>query len=106
MKIPDQLKIGGHIVQVKLESDLPTMSGHMGDSWNAHNSIRICTIYPESQQAETLLHEILHHLMNNLGNPYKEGIHTEQNVEALAQVMFQVLRDNKLNFGETPNETD
>jgi hypothetical protein len=102
MKIPNRVKIGGHWVKVKKEDDIPAMGGNMGDSWNAHNSIRICTIYPESQQAATFLHEILHHIFNNLGLEYKKddacAIHSERNTEAIAEALFQALRDNKLDF--------
>ena len=102
MKIPDTLKIGGHIVRVDKTDDMPTMSGNMGQSWNAYNSIKINTHFPESQQAITLVHEILHHVMSNLGYAYKKDdavvIHSEQTVEALAQGIFQVLRDNDLDF--------
>jgi Zn-dependent peptidase ImmA (M78 family) len=102
MRIPDTLKIGGHIVKIDKTDDMPTMSGNMGQSWNAYNSIKINTHFPESQQAITLVHEILHHLMSNLGYIYKKEdatvIHSEQTVEALAQGLFQVLRDNNLDF--------
>lgn len=101
MKIPKSLKIGGHIVKVRLEDDMPTMSGHMGDTWNAYNSIRVNTHFPESQQAVTLLHEITHHILYNLGHTCgTTGVHTESNVEAISQALFQVLRDNKLVFDE------
>ena len=100
MKQIKKLKIGGHFVKVIWEDEIPNMGYNMGDSWNAHNSIRVSTHFPESQQEETLLHEILHHIMNNLGHKHKcnDGIHTEQNVEALAQGLYQVLKDNKLVF--------
>ncbi len=102
MIIPDRLKVGGHVVRIVKTDDMPIMSGNMGQSWNAYNSIKINTHYPESQQAETLMHEILHHVMTNLGYFYKKddsnAIHSEQTVEALAQGLFQVLRDNKLSF--------
>ena len=107
MEIPKELKIGGHMIKIKIEDDVVRMANErqMGDSWSAYNSIRVCSVYPESQQAETLLHEILHHIMDNLGYEYVETkdvegkeIHTEQTVEGLAQWLFQVLRDNKLKF--------
>ena len=104
MNIPNTLKIGGHIVKINKTDDMPTMSGNMGESWNAYNSIKVNTHFPESQQAITLIHEILHHIMSNLGYAYKKDendsshIHTEQTVEALAQGLFQVLRDNNLDF--------
>jgi hypothetical protein len=100
MKFPKKLKIAGHEVKVTVTSDIPTMSGNMGDSWNSHNSIRVCSIYPMNQQEETLLHEIIHHILNNLGYTWNksDGIHTEQHVEAVAQALYQVLRDNSLDF--------
>jgi len=100
MKIPNKIKIGGHFVNVNKVDDMPKMNGNMGSSWNSYNSIRVNTNYPESQQAVTLLHELLHHILQNLGHASKEGIHTETNVEAISQALFQVLRDNKLDFRE------
>jgi len=100
MKKINSLKIGGHIVKVKWENEMPVMSGDLGDSWVAYNSIHICTLYPESQQQEALLHEIIHYVLHNLGHKYdcEDPIHTEKNVIAISQALYQVLKDNKLNF--------
>ena len=101
MKKINSLKIGGHIVKVKWENEMPVMSGDLGDSWVAYNSIHICTLYPESQQQEALLHEIIHYVLHNLGHKNdddKDPIHTEENVIAISQSLYQVLKDNKLNF--------
>ena len=101
MKKYDHLKIGGHGVEVKFYKRRE-MSGNIGESWNVENIIRICEDYPESQQEEALIHELLHHVMSNLVYPYKKedatAIHSEITVEALAQGLYQVLKDNEIVF--------
>ena len=96
---PTKIKIGGHFVNVEVSSYEPRTNGNMGSSWNSHNLIQISTRFPKSQQEVTLLHEILHHILNNLGHGYdrtlgSSAIHTEQNVEAISQALYQVFKDN------------
>jgi hypothetical protein len=98
MKYPKKLKIAGHNVKLKIKKDFQNDKKLMGDSFNAYNNIRICSVFPKSQQEATLLHEIFHHIFVNLGEYLDKGIHTEKNVEALAQAMYQILRDNNLDF--------
>ena len=102
MKKINELKIGGHLVTVKFYP-MSEMRGDMGSSWNAHNIIQICQDYPDSQQEETILHEILHHCMSNLGFHYdsdrtSNAIHSEKTVESLAEALYQVLKDNQIIF--------
>lgn len=101
MKKLNELKIAGHTVIVKFYP-VSEMRGLMGSTWNAHNIIQICQDFPESQQEETLIHEILHHCMSNLGLIYDKesqtAIHSERTIESLAQAIYQVLRDNNLAF--------
>lgn len=103
MKIPDKLKIGGHEVKV-IRTDDPvwTSPSQMGAANASRNIIKISKLYPESQQACTLLHEILHTILDNLGHEYKKNdssaLHNERNVEAISQALFQVFRDNPLEF--------
>lgn len=96
-----KIKIGGHKVEVK-SYPAKEMGGLMGQSWNAHNIIRLNLDYPVSRQEGVLLHEVLHHCMENLGYKYDKNsataIHSEQTVEALAQSLYQVFIDNQLNF--------
>ena len=101
MKKIGKIKIGGHNVRVKF---YPTseISGLCGEAWSNYNIIRICSDYPVSQQEATLLHEILHHILDNAGFEYKKdddnAVHSERVVAALAQGLYQVLKDNHLQF--------
>ena len=98
MIVPKYLKIGGHAVKIEMVDYEPHIYGNMGVSWNNYNLIQLNTKYPESQIKGTILHELLHHIMDNLGLEYKQkdsdAIHSERTVEALSQAIYQVLNDN------------
>jgi len=53
---------------------------------------------PESGVAVTFLHEILHACDHVTGGGIFSGDDAEQKVERLSESLFQVLRDNKLDF--------
>ncbi len=93
MKIPNKIKLGGHIINVELV-DMAHINGP-GDYDNYHNLIRIEDELNarEDNVSECLLHEILEAIKakNNLNID-----HTELTV--VSEVLFQVLRDNDLNF--------
>lgn len=90
MKIPAKLKIGGHIVKVRLveemQGDYPNAAGGWTES---QNLIEIRKSQKGSQKEATLVHEILHAINYNF---------TEEQVEFLSQSLYQVLKDNKLYF--------
>jgi hypothetical protein len=94
MNIPDQIKIGGHIVNVEmvdvLDNDL------VGEANNSRNVIRLVKHYPQSQIEVTFLHELLHMCFYHMGIGMGEDPHTERTVEGLAQVLYQVLVDNNM----------
>lgn len=87
MTIPKVLKIAGHYVTVKLVDK--TTNGNCGEWDPMKNQIEINNTQPTSQQEETLVHEILHALNISM---------EEEKVEFLAQGIYQVFSDNKLNF--------
>lgn len=89
MKIPKKLKVGGHIIKVKMmEND----SGKYGAFDSSKGEIYICGSVPQTQQEETLIHEIFH-VMNSTFSDTKEG-HTL--LDSLSAQFYQVLHDNKL----------
>ena len=89
MKIPKKLSIGGHTVKVVLK-ELNEIDGEFDKETN---TIYVDPRLSESQQAATLLHEIFHAM-----NSEFEGVNHVL-MESLSQQLFQVLRDNKINFG-------
>jgi len=86
MIIPNKLKIGGHEYLVEF-TEYDNIEGDCGDSDRHRNRIRICQTDPQSQQEETLIHEIIHAINGGL----KEEI-----VDGLAVSLYQVLKDNEL----------
>lgn len=86
MKIPKQLKIGGHLYKIELvdPEDLGTDCGQQN---RARNTIRIRNDLPESQLEETLIHEVLHAI---------NGDFKEEFVDFMAMAIYAILKDNKL----------
>ncbi len=89
MKIPKQLKIGGHIIKIDLSKELDGMNGQ---SIFKYNTIEICKNLPQSQKESTLIHEILHYLNSTLAaNQIGHALH-----DSISEQFYQVLVDNKL----------
>ena len=93
MKIPDKIKLGGHSINIEFAD---TRHIDNAGSFNSyHNLIRLEKEEdkPEDNIAECLLHEICEAIKskNNLTID-----HTYLTV--LSECLFQVLRDNELNF--------
>ena len=99
MKIPATLKIGGHEVKVKRVQRIEggTLMAQVNVSMNTiliAKQIDGSAMLPESMVAEGLLHEIIHYIL--LQNGY--GV-AEKMVTSLASGLFQVIRENNLQFG-------
>ena len=93
MSLPHLLRIGSHLISVEAkELDGDTF----GEFDEFTNTIFINSRLPRSQQEATLIHEII-----GVCNP---TLHDSELghmlMESLSQQLYQVLRDNKLNFSE------
>ena len=104
MKIPERLKIGGHWYEVKYPYHFLERDGMVGQQdWHL-KEIRIGDTdgcgnqAAESRIAVTLIHEILHACDYITGHRMFEEKEGENKLEGLSEVLFQVLRDNDLNF--------
>jgi len=86
MKIPKKLKIGGHVVKVKL---LERLDGD-GEFDTQSNVIFIDSRLSQSQKEETLIHEIL-----GFQNP---SLHSDNHglLQAIAHSIYQVLSENRM----------
>lgn len=90
MTIPEQLKIGGHVVKVVKSLSLP-------DDVNGEFDSRTMTItldgqLPESLQASTLIHEVFH----VLNSTFSEEQMGHALLDSLSEQLYQVLSDNDL----------
>lgn len=105
MKIPDKIKIGGHWYVVKCPHNFTERGDLEGQQDGDALEIRIAGTdswsgrgRPESVVAATFLHEILHACDFKSGHAVFRD--NEKAIEGIAEMLFQVLRDNKLRFDE------
>lgn len=92
MKIPRSIQLGGHRISIiKLKSsDLKSAGSY--DDWYQTIKINIDDSC-EDAQAEVFLHEIIH----GIDTKYELGLEHKQ-VAQLSQMLFAVIRNNKLDF--------
>jgi uncharacterized protein YaaW (UPF0174 family) len=83
MKIPKTLKIGGVVYKI----ELVRMDNLCGEYDATTGTIRINPDMPQDLQEETLIHEALHGINNELD---------EREIEFLSQALYQMLKDNNL----------
>ena len=92
MVLPKRLKIGGHIIKIKIVSANDIPENESPGFWSIdENIIYIEDKLPQSQQEVSLIHEILH-VFN--------AVSDHEKLEFLAQALYQVLKDNNLYFGK------
>ena len=94
MKIPDKLKIGGRWVPV-LRMLSTEMGGEMAtySNWTGIIKITNCPEQHPQQEDVSLLHEIIECLDKRFQYELKHPI-----IQGLAENLYQVLRDNDLDF--------
>lgn len=90
MKIPETLKIGGHMYDVLVVPG-EILDGDCGETEIDKSIIRINGDMPQSQQEETLLHEVIHAVDFNM---------SEEDVYMFSMALYQVLKDNSINFNK------
>ncbi len=96
MRIPCNLKIGGHSYEVfAREREVSDGSTCLGSCNNVLQKIWVETNSPQSGQEETLLHEIFEAINFN----YEMQLSHPQ-ITVLSAVLYQVLKDNCLHFGK------
>lgn len=88
MKIPKQIKIGGHKVKIVYKK----LEGSDGLWDSTKNQITINSELPPSQKEVTLIHELLHAINAN----WSETQYGHAMLESISQQLYQVLSDNKM----------
>jgi len=87
MRIPKQLKIGGHLFKVSIKNEWGNSDNDKGvTNWDT-GEITLSGGMTPTQIESTLFHEIFHALNGEIDHSL---------VESLSQQIYQVLKDNKL----------
>jgi len=98
MKIPKQVKIGGHTYKVLYPYQFKERSDVFGTCNSARNEIRLTNLdgngfkLPMDVIEQNFIHELLHAISIVYYNDNLE----EKTVEVLSQGLYQVLSDNKM----------
>ena len=87
MKIPKQLKIGGHVYKVVLKKGPISDSDEQGYVDDEKGEIVLRSNVPKSHLETSLIHEILH-CLNSVMN--------HELIDSLSEQIYQVFKDNKL----------
>ena len=96
MKIPNKIKVAGHMYKVVWDDKRLSNAGFLGESDHHLDMIYMCKYYRrdvprnDSEIKETLVHEILHAVDANYNNHALD----EETVTRLAVGLYQVLADN------------
>jgi hypothetical protein len=105
MKLPKTLNIISQDWGVEESSDVARASGCWGTAHFASQKIVLEPKLKADLAAETLLHEILHTCfyysgMSERMERVKETISEEEIIRGVSNILYQVLKDNKLHFDE------
>jgi len=94
MKIPNHIKMGAHKINVSVSQGNIEGFGSYSDCYNLIK-IESDVDYQESNTAQIFLREIIEAIK------FKYALSIDQpNLIVLSEVLFQILVDNKLNFGK------
>ena len=84
MKIPKQVKIGGHIISIR-EIEMVDDVACSGDASYVNGEIRLNKNLPQTQKEASLIHEMLHFCNTTLNHEL---------LDSLSEQLYQVLKDN------------
>ena len=96
MEIPSEIKIGPTVWQIELQDDLNESSDNCGVCLKSSNRIVIDSTQTLDEMEKTLLHELLHAMLDFAGVEYDEKLTEEQMCARLSPVLHMVLKENKV----------
>lgn len=92
MKLPKSVKIGAHTFKVIYRK----MDNNFGEMDDTTLTITIDNTMPQTQQEETLIHEILHAIRKLSGTELERERDEERVVQSVAHLLYQTLKDNRM----------
>lgn len=95
MKIPESIKVGGHTYKIIFSETLWIREGNIGQArHNTDQTIELEVRLHPDQTAASFLHEMLH----AIDRVYNKGSLAEDEIDAIAEGLFQVLSDMGIFF--------
>ena len=108
MKIPRSIKVGGVTYRVKRGTREDHEEAY-GITSHKHAYISLDPELDAEREAETLLHELLHCAIYKGGLVeffrHNKPLTEEEVVQGISDGLFQIIKDNKLDFNEPPTKS-
>jgi hypothetical protein len=104
VKIPEKIKVGGHWITILYPYQYQERDDYSGHYDEGEQKLFIAGTTSkgaqraESQVALTFLHELVH--AADILSGHEVFQNNEKAIEGITEVLFQILRDNKLHFDE------
>ena len=101
MEIPSKVKILGLDWSISREKQVADASQSYGTTVHSSQSINIEPTITQAHAEQTLLHEMLHAIFVSMALNHIPDMDTKKEehiVSALANGLYHVLKDNKINF--------
>jgi len=97
MKVPKEIKVGSHTYAIRFNQDV-TDAGEYGRVNHRTQLMELAPERPQSQRATSLIHELLH-IVNNV---YNNRRCQEDDIDALAEGLGQILKEQgiELDWGD------
>lgn len=98
--IPDKIKIGAVTYPVLQNCDDELLKkDYLGECGYRDCTIKILSTLPQQRKEQAFIHEVVHLLLFEAGftwNVYDN----ERMVRQIANILYQILRDNKIKLGD------
>lgn len=95
MRIPEKVKVGGVTFTVEEVEQISSMPERVGEINTAYTRIQLRKSQSRQSMEVGFMHELVHGCMYALG----KNDQSEEFVEGLAQMLYQVIVDNPEMFG-------
>ena len=94
MKIPEKIRVGGHIYTIEYSKDLVRDDNRLGQvCWQ-----KMLVLLEENQAWSSLVVSFLHETLHLIDKHYNNKALTEDEVDSIAEGLFQVLSDMGITF--------
>jgi hypothetical protein len=99
MQLPETVRVAGITYNVHQNKDeVLEARGLGGECDYMRTTITLRSNYPDQMRAQVFIHEMVHAMLYRTGLENKEIYNDEDLIRPLANVLFQVLRDNDFNW--------
>ena len=95
MKIPDKVKVAGHVYKVEWNDEWLSNEGYIGYAFHNKLLIYLCKIFRGEKLSKTVIEEnLLHEIIHTVDTNYNNHSLSEETVDRLSEGLYQVLKDN------------